>query len=41
MGQPGREGGVAIFLFAAYALGKIKVEGGVMDLVKFLGLFQG
>ena len=26
---------------AAYALGKIKVEGGVVDLVKFLGLFQG
>ncbi len=26
---------------AAYALGKIKVEGGIVDLVKFLGLFQG
>jgi alkyl sulfatase BDS1-like metallo-beta-lactamase superfamily hydrolase len=25
----------------AYAMGKIKVEGGVVSLVKFLGLFQG
>ena len=26
---------------AAYAMGKVKVEGGVVGLVKFLGLFQG